>query len=76
MNTLPSDTLARPRFIDADRLTLPLELLDYTALVLPACLVRMDEDGNEDLQNALILFNMARTELHRLQGQANAEGQL
>lgn len=75
MNHVKNDAIARPRLIDANRLTLPLELLDYAALVMPACLVRLDDDGNEDLQHALIVFNMALTELHRVQEQAKVEGQ-
>ncbi len=75
MNPLISDAIVRPRFIDADRLTLPLELLDYSALVMPACLVRLDDEDNEDIRNAIIVFNMARAELHRLQDQAKVEGQ-
>ena len=76
MNPVSPDAVARPRFIDTDRLTLPLELLDYAAKVLPALMVRLDDEDNADLRNALILLNMARNELHRLQGQAKAEGQL
>ncbi len=75
MNPVAYNALACPYFIDADRLTLPLELLDYAALVLPALMVRLDDEDNADLRNALIVFNMARTELHRLQEQAKVEGQ-
>ncbi len=74
-NPVSPDAVARPRFIDTDRLTLPLELLDYAAKVLPALMVRLDDEDNADFRNALIILNMARNELHRLQGQAQTEGQ-
>lgn len=69
MNPVSSDALARPRLIDADRLTLLLEMLDYAASILPRCLPSIyDDEEKANIKNAITVFNMARAELHRLQG--------
>ncbi len=74
MNPVAPDAIARPRLIDADRLTLPLELLDLVALSLLGLMLVNDADVAE-VKRLRPILNMALTELHRLQDQAKMEGQ-
>lgn len=74
MNPLISDAIVRPRLIDADRLTLPLELLDLVALSLLGLMLVNDADVAE-VKRLRPILNMALTELHRVQEQAQVEGQ-
>lgn len=74
MNPVFPDALARPRFIDAGRLTLPLKLLDYVATQIPHCSGIL-EDNDPTLEITLALMKMALDELRRLQDQALVEGQ-
>lgn len=57
--------------IDADRLMLPLNLLDKAASIIPCCIGQISSEGDyHDIQHAIELLEMARDELHRLQAQA------
>ncbi len=73
MNPVSHDALARP--IDAGRLMLPLELLDYAHEKI----FLGWERGNGDLQETMPCYRemvrCAMEELHRLQDQALVEGQ-
>jgi len=74
MNPVTPDAIVRPRLIDADRLTLPLELLDLVALSLLGLMLVNDADVAE-VKRLRPILNMALTELHRVQDQALVESQ-
>ena len=75
MNTIAPDAITSPRFIDANRLTLPIALLDHVGLVLPGCISEISDEGNyRDIHHVIALFAMVVNELRRLQEQAKVEG--
>ena len=68
MNPIAPDAVAHPRFIDADRLTLPIALLDHVGLVLPGCISEISDEGDyRDIHHVIALFAMVVNELRRLQ---------
>ena len=69
------DAVARPRLIDADRLTLPLELLDYAHEKIFLGVERGHGDLQETMPCYIEIVRLAMDELHRLQDQALVEGQ-
>ena len=67
------DAVARHRFIDADRLTLPLNLLAYVSDRLGEGYARCGfADFQETFDIYLRVIDEAIEELHRLQDQAKA----
>lgn len=75
MNPIAPDAIARPRFIDANSLTLPITLLDHIGLVLPGCISEISNEGDyRDIHHVIALFAMVVNELRHLQDQAQVEG--
>lgn len=61
--------------LDPSRLTLPIELLEIVASILPACIGEVSEEGDyRELKNADAVLNLVLNELRRLRDIATPDG--